>query len=61
MRLFALILSLIFVVPCTAQKKKGNSEEELIKKHAVASFKDLYNLLSIPNDAHFPVDAHGGI
>lgn len=61
MRLFALILSLIFVVPCMAQKKKGNNEEELIAKHAVASFRDLYNLLSIPNDAHFPVDIEKNI
>lgn len=61
MRLFALILSLIFVVPCMAQKKKGNNEEELIAKHAVASFRDLYNLLSIPNDAHFPVNIEKNI
>lgn len=61
MRLFPFILSLIFFVPCMGQKKKSNSEEEMIAKHAVASFKDLYNLLSIPNDAHFPIDIEKNI
>ncbi len=61
MRLFLFLLNLIFVFPCMAQKKKSISEEELIAKHGVASFKDLYNLLSIPNDAHFPNDIEKNI
>ncbi len=61
MRLFLCLLNLIFVFPCMAQKKKSISEEELIAKHGVASFKDLYNLLSIPNDAHFPNDIEKNI
>lgn len=49
-----LFLLLCFLAPfvCSAQKKKN--ENELIKEYAVASFQDLYDLLSIPNDAHFP-------
>ncbi len=43
-----------------AQKKKTNNDE-LIKKHAIASFKDLHDLLSLPNDAHFPNDIEKNI
>lgn len=34
--------------------QKNKNQDELIQKHAIASFKDLHDLLSIPNDAHFP-------
>lgn len=37
-----------------AQRKTNN--DEVIQKQAIASFKDLQALLSIPNDAHFPAD-----
>lgn len=45
---------------CFAQKKKIN-EDELLQKHAVSSFKEFYELLSIPNDAHFPNDIEKNI
>ncbi|MBX2942056.1 MAG: M20/M25/M40 family metallo-hydrolase [Cyclobacteriaceae bacterium] len=42
-----------------AQKKKN--QDDLIQKHAIESFKDLYALLSIPNDAHHPKDIEKNI
>jgi acetylornithine deacetylase/succinyl-diaminopimelate desuccinylase-like protein len=36
--------------------QKHPDTEALAQKHAVASFKEFYDLLSIPNDAHFPSD-----
>jgi len=48
-------------ITCLGQKKKNNDPDLLIQKHAVASFKDLYDLLSIPNDAHYPLDIEKNI
>ncbi len=50
------ILLLILSPQVFAQNKKDASLNAIIQKHAVASFKDLHALLSIPNDAHFPAD-----
>jgi len=36
--------------------QKGIDLNEVSEKHAIASFKELYELLSLPNDAHFPND-----
>lgn len=40
----------------SAQKSKPLNSDALAEKHAVASFKEFYDLLSIPNDAHHPED-----
>ncbi|WKZ60461.1 MAG: M20/M25/M40 family metallo-hydrolase [Cyclobacteriaceae bacterium] len=40
----------------SAQKTKSINTDALAEKHAVASFKEFYDLLSIPNDAHHPED-----
>lgn len=53
---FALSFTLV-----QAQKKNNASQDELIRKHAIASFKDLHALLSIPNDAHYPGDIEKNI
>ncbi len=39
-----------------AQKAKPVDLEPIATKHAVASFKEFYDLLSLPNDAHYPED-----
>ncbi len=54
-------LFICIVTPAKAQKNKKIDENALIERHAVASFKDLFALLSIPNDAHFPQDIEKNI
>ncbi len=49
--LFALLL---MITPVLAQKKPDLNA--IAEKHAVASFTEFYELLSLPNDAHFPED-----
>lgn len=39
-----------------AQKSKPINPNEMATRHAVASFKEFYDLLSLPNDAHYPDD-----
>lgn len=59
LKIYLPILCLLFisnVIHTAAQKNKKINENVLIERHAVASFKDLHALLSIPNDAHFPED-----
>ncbi len=56
MKRIILLILLIGSIACSAQKKNQPIQEEIIIKHAVASFRDLHALLSIPNDAHFPTD-----
>lgn len=46
--------------PCLAQKGRVN-DEAIIQKNAIASFRDLHDLLSLPNDAHFPNDIEKNI
>lgn len=58
-KLFLLLGAMLTTLTSVAQKK--NNQDELIHKHAVESFKDLYALLSIPNDAHFPKDIEKNI
>src|SRR3954463_9530252 len=45
---------------CVAQKAKPDLEQ-ISRKHAVASFRELYDLLSLTNDAHFPNDIEKNI
>jgi acetylornithine deacetylase/succinyl-diaminopimelate desuccinylase-like protein len=49
------LFTLLFIgvlVTAAAQKNR----DEIVKKNTIASFKDFYELLSLPNDAHFPED-----
>jgi len=56
-----LLLSITLLSFVVYGQKKNINEAELIRKHAVASFRDLFDLLSIPNDAHFPADIEKNI
>jgi acetylornithine deacetylase/succinyl-diaminopimelate desuccinylase-like protein len=51
---------LVAVLACSAvahgQKTKKIPLDDLAKTHAVSSFKEFHELLSIPNDSHFPDD-----
>ncbi|MEQ8425287.1 MAG: M20/M25/M40 family metallo-hydrolase, partial [Cyclobacteriaceae bacterium] len=61
MKYAAIIIFLFSSLASLAQKNKKLNEEDLIHKHAVASFKDLQELLRLPNDAHFPKDIEKNI
>ncbi|MEQ8302320.1 MAG: M20/M25/M40 family metallo-hydrolase [Cyclobacteriaceae bacterium] len=61
MRILVLLLSACVVHGAFAQNKKKEAEDTSIEESAVASFKDLYDLLSIPNDAHFPKEIEKNI
>jgi acetylornithine deacetylase/succinyl-diaminopimelate desuccinylase-like protein len=50
-----LITLLLTTLLLNASAQKTN-QDEVVKRNAIASFKDLYELLSLPNDAHFPKD-----
>ena len=52
------LLLLILLLPILAQAQKITPEklQSVSEKHAVQSFKHFYELLSLPNDAHFPED-----
>jgi len=39
-----------------AQKSQSVNYQAMATKHAIASFKEFYELLSLPNDAHYPDD-----
>ncbi len=47
------------VAPLLAQK--GVDLDKISEKYAVQSFKEFYELLSLPNDAHFPQDLEKNI
>lgn len=49
-------ITLLFLVTTTFAQKQKPSPNEIATKHAVTSFKQFYDLLSLPNDAHFPAD-----
>ncbi|MEQ1588523.1 MAG: M20/M25/M40 family metallo-hydrolase [Cyclobacteriaceae bacterium] len=55
-----LVYLLLFLVsPLLAQK--GIDINKLSEKHAIQSFKEFYELLSIQNDAHYPLDIEKNI
>ncbi|MEZ4944816.1 MAG: M20/M25/M40 family metallo-hydrolase [Cyclobacteriaceae bacterium] len=58
-QLFLFLGVMLSTLTSVAQKKKNQAD--LIQKHAIESFKDLYALLSIPNDAHYPKDIEKNI
>jgi acetylornithine deacetylase/succinyl-diaminopimelate desuccinylase-like protein len=52
----------IFIVASQAIAQTNKRDlESISRKHAIASFRDLYDLLSIPNDAHFTADIEKNI
>ena len=57
---FSLILLLIFSSTINAQIK-GKALDNLAHKYATESFDRLYELLAIPNDAHYPKDMEKNI
>lgn len=57
------IIALVIILGSMASygQKKSTDSNEIIQKNAISSFKDLYALLNIPNDAHFPKDIEKNI
>ena len=56
------LLNLLFVFNSTTSAQiKGNALADLAHKYATASFDRLYELLSIPNDAHYPKEIERNI
>lgn len=51
-----LILILLFPTVLNAQKLSTEKFSSISEKNAIQSFKEFYDLLSLPNDAHFPAD-----
>jgi acetylornithine deacetylase/succinyl-diaminopimelate desuccinylase-like protein len=47
---------LLVIITFPAFSQKGIDLQKVSEKHAVSSFKELYELLSLTNDAHFPND-----
>ena len=58
MRRYFLILTLIICFPLVgiSQKSKNSNLDAIAERFAVASFKEFYELHSLANDAHFPLD-----
>lgn len=54
-RIVLIVNALAFTLTISAQKRPP-SLDELAARHAVQSFKLFYDLLSLPNDAHYPED-----
>lgn len=54
------LAALLFALGAVAQKK-NNNWMEVAERNAVASFQSFYDLLSLPNDAHFPNDIEKNI
>ena len=57
----ALLFLLIIFSSVQAQRSKNSNLDEIASKHAVNSFKEFYELLSLSNDAHFPEDIEKNI
>jgi acetylornithine deacetylase/succinyl-diaminopimelate desuccinylase-like protein len=55
-RLFHITSALLLSISVIAQKSKPVNVDQVATQYAVASFKEFYDLLSLPNDAHFPED-----
>lgn len=57
----ALLFLLILFSSVQAQRSKNSNLDEIANKHAINSFKEFYELLSLSNDAHFPDDIEKNI
>ena len=51
---FAILIALS--ITTSAQTKTQSIFDQLVQKNATASFKELYDLLSLPNEAHIAED-----
>ena len=51
-----LFLGLAPLINCYAQMSANFNLDKLAEKHAIVSFRELYALLSLPNDAHIQTD-----
>lgn len=51
-------LYLLLLIPSLVQAQKISTErlQSVSEKYAVQSFREFYDLLSLPNDAHYPED-----
>jgi len=62
MRFFIILFwGLTVLLNCYGQKPANLSLDKLAEKHAVASFREFYELLSLPNDAHIQSDIEKNI
>ncbi len=57
----ALLLLLVTTNSVRAQRSRNSNLDEIAKKHAVNSFNEFFELLSLSNDAHFPSDIEKNI
>src|ERR1043165_6930742 len=56
-----LVTPLLLITALALGQKAKPDLESISRKHAIASFKELYDLLSLTNDAHFPNDIEKNI
>jgi acetylornithine deacetylase/succinyl-diaminopimelate desuccinylase-like protein len=56
MKYFLVIVLTLSVGVSILAQQKIQSLEEVSRKHAIRSFPEFYELLSLPNDAHIPTD-----
>jgi acetylornithine deacetylase/succinyl-diaminopimelate desuccinylase-like protein len=56
-----IVAHLIFISTLAVAQKTKPDLRSISEKHAIASFKELYELLSLTNDAHFPNDIEKNI
>jgi acetylornithine deacetylase/succinyl-diaminopimelate desuccinylase-like protein len=57
-----LILTILLLATLLAAHGQERKQiDDVAEKHAVSSFREFYDLLSIPNDAHFPGDIEKNI
>jgi acetylornithine deacetylase/succinyl-diaminopimelate desuccinylase-like protein len=56
-----LFTTLLFISCLSTLAQTKDNTDQIIQKHAVASFRDFHELLSLPNDAHYPEDIEKNI
>src|SRR5882757_6479285 len=56
-----LVIPFLFLPAFAIAQKTKPDLESISRKHAIASFQELYDLLSLTNDAHFPNDIEKNI
>ena len=57
MKSYTILLLILFIAYDSGAQKLNNSDlNKISEKHAIASFKEFYELLSLQNDAHVPED-----